>query len=241
MKLYIGIDDTDVLDSAIGTGKLVRMFDSKLPDGVRPIGVLRHQLLVDPRIPYTSHNSPAVSVVDLEDAALIPRVIDAAIAHLDELCSLGSDPGLCVARDDTDLSALVAFGLSCTREIRSQSEAMEAAHAVHLSGHGGTNDGIIGAAAGVGLTAYGWSGRFIEYGGLRGLPNPVTVGQLRTQGIRTVTLDHDATVLSDDIEIDTNDWVSPRSWGGIPSLPVAYENGKWVSPAKRSRDADVAE
>jgi len=55
---------------------------------------------------------------------------------------------------------------------------MEAANKVHLSGHAGTNDGIIGAAAAVGLTISAWSGRFIEFGKLRDLQDGISVSDL---------------------------------------------------------------
>jgi hypothetical protein len=34
MKVYLGFDDTDTLDSPFGTGKLVRWFQSSMPDGL---------------------------------------------------------------------------------------------------------------------------------------------------------------------------------------------------------------
>ena len=138
MRIYLGFDDTDVVGAEIGTGKLVRLFGRKLPDGVRLWGVLRHQLLIDPRIPYTSHNSPACAVVDAESADAVPCLIERAIAHLAELASPGSDPGLCVARADASLDCIVEFGLSCTRSVRTQAEARNAAASagIHLSGHG---------------------------------------------------------------------------------------------------------
>jgi hypothetical protein len=60
MKLLIGIDDTDNLESR-GTGYCVRQLANWLSEKnlVVPLGITRHQLLVDPRIPYTSHNSSA--------------------------------------------------------------------------------------------------------------------------------------------------------------------------------------
>lgn len=243
MKVILGFDDTDVLGSEIGTGKLVRMFDKKLPAGVRPWGVLRHQLLVDPRIPYTSHNSPACSVVEIDDPDRLPELIETAARHLEALSSVGSDPGLCVAREDADFAGLIDFALKCTRDICTQSEAIAAAAGagVHLSGHGGTNDGIIGAAAAVGLTVYGWSGRFLEFGGLRDLPSTISVGRLAEQGILAVPLDHDASVLAPDVDIHTGSWVSPRLWGGRPVVFVTRDGDRWVAPAKRARDADVAE
>jgi hypothetical protein len=234
MKIFVGFDDTDVLGAPIGTGRLVRMYGEKLPPEARLWGVLRHQLLVDDRIPYTSHNSPACAVVEAE-AALLPRLIELAAQHLAELASPGSDPGLCVAREDADMSQVIEFALACTRSVRTQEEAkaVAAEAGIHLSGHGGTNDGIIGATAAVGLTACGWSGRFLEYGGgLRDLPDPISVGALQARGIYPVPLDHNATVLSPGVLITTNGWPRPRFWAGQAILPVQYRYGRWVAVGK---------
>jgi hypothetical protein len=243
MKIFLGIDDTDVLGAKIGTGRLARMYEKKLPEEARLWGVLRHQLLLDERIPYTSHNSPACVVVEVEDGALVPRLIELAAEHIAELASPGSDPGLCVAREDADLSGVIAFGLACTHSICTQegAKAVAAAAGIHLSGHGGTNDGIIGATAAVGLSAYGWSGRFLEFGRLRGLPDPVRTDQLLAAGILPVVLDRDASVLPPDAVIATNGWVSPRLWAGRAVLPVTWEQGRWISPGKAPRDVNVAE
>jgi hypothetical protein len=245
VKIYLGFDDTDVLGAEIGTGRLVRMFESKLPREAKLWGVVRHQLLVDPQIPYTSHNSPACAVVEIEDPQvdqheITQRLIDLAAAHLTQLASPGSDPGLCVASADADLSGVIAFGLDCTHSVQTQANAKAVATSagIHLSGHGGTNDGIIGATAAVGLTAFGWSGRFLEFGRLRQLPDPVSSTKLLAEGIRPVTLDRDATVLPPDTLIVTNGWVSPRLWAGVPILPVRFENGSWTAPGKKLRDED---
>jgi len=163
MRAYIGFDDTDMLGAAMGTGKLVRRFEALLPEGCRVWGVVRQQLLVDPRIPYTSHNSSACAVVDFGDPALKEEMLARAAAHIEKQSSEGSDPGLCLACEgDAALADLADLGLACTARIVSKDEALRAATGIHLSGHGGTCDGIIGAAAAVGLTAAGWSGRFIE-------------------------------------------------------------------------------
>lgn len=242
MKVYLGFDDTDVLDGEMGTGRLVRLYEKKLPPGARLWGVVRHQLLVDERIPYTSHNSPACAVVEIADAAIIPALIERAIKHIGELASDGSDPGLCVAPDTADLAALIEFGMACTHSLRTQAEAKAAAANVriHLSGHGGTNDGIIGAAAAVGLTAFGWSGRLLEFGGIRDLPDPVSVADLLARGIHPVPLDRDATVLAPTVLVKTNGWLRPRLWAGQAVLPVEYKNGEWVALGKKHRSADEA-
>jgi hypothetical protein len=58
-KIFIGIDDTDVLNGGFGTGRVARemaVYLEKMGCG-RSFGVIRYQLLVDSRIRYTSHNS----------------------------------------------------------------------------------------------------------------------------------------------------------------------------------------
>ena len=163
----------------VGTGKLARWFEKALPEGCRLWGVVRQQLLVDPGIPYTSHNSSACAVVECADPSCLKSLLEGAIKHIETYALPGSDPGLCVVSDnDRCLPDLTHFGLACTNRIVTQRDALKAVNGAHLSGHGGTNDGIIGAAAAVGLTAYGWSGRFIEFGGLRGFPPTISVGAL---------------------------------------------------------------
>ena len=63
--LIIGIDDTDNLESR-GTGHLARQLGLGLEAAglCRLKNIVRHQLLVSPKIPYTSHNSSASIVVD---------------------------------------------------------------------------------------------------------------------------------------------------------------------------------
>ncbi|MBE0616997.1 MAG: hypothetical protein IH608_03595, partial [Proteobacteria bacterium] len=164
MRLFVGFDDTDVLGSERGTGKLARWFEAELPPSCTVWGVVRQQLLVDPRIPYTSHNSAACVVVEAVDGAVAAELVVRAAAHIGRHFLEGSDPGLCLMPEGHPaLDRLVAFGRLAAVEVVTQGQAREAAAGCHLSAHGGTGDGIIGAAAAVGLTADGWSGRFIEY------------------------------------------------------------------------------
>ena len=221
MRAYIGFDDTDILGAEMGTGKLVRYFEALLPEGCRLWGVVRQQLLVDPRIPYTSHNSSACAVVDFDDPVVLGELLGRAVAHIEKESCEGSDPGLCLACEgDAALEKLSLLGLACTARIVTQDEAIQAAAGCHLSGHGGTRDGIIGAAAAVGLTAAGWSGRFIEFSGLRDMPNQIRVGELEGKGIRVVSLDRDAVVPGEMDVVDTRGWLRPRLWGGAAALPV---------------------
>jgi hypothetical protein len=62
-------------------------------------------------------------------------------------------------------SAITAWGLRCQRELVSQAEARELAsrHGIHLEGLGGSEDGVIGALAAVGLMATKNDGRVVYY------------------------------------------------------------------------------
>ncbi len=198
-------------------------------------GVVRQQLLVDPAIPYTSHNSSACAVVECTGQSVLPLIIENAVRHIEKYALPGSDPGLCIVSEDSDaMPELTRFGLDCTRRIMTQKEAMKAAQRAYLSGHGGTSDGIIGAAAAVGLTANGWSGRLIGYNGLRDFPGIVTVKDLADSGIMVVSIDRDARVPAPDDTIDTSGWLRPRLLGGNAVLPV-MEKGPhhWVSLGKK--------
>lgn len=231
MRVYIGFDDTDVVNSDYGTGKVARRYERLLPEGCKVWGVVRQQLLVDPAIPYTSHNSSACVVVDCPDPSYVETLKNTAITHLEAMSIPGSDPGLCLAGEgDPALPALASFGLLCTSKVVSQREATEAAGSAHLSGHGGTNDGIIGAAAAVGLTASGWSGRFIKYSDIRDFPDLVAVSVLLQKGIRVVSLDRDACCPRPEDIVDTKGWLRPRLWGHSAVLPVKPAgSGLWES------------
>jgi tRNA(Ile2) C34 agmatinyltransferase TiaS len=235
MRVYVGFDDTDNIDADRGTGKLARWFENELPEDCILEGVVRQQLLVDERIPYTSHNSSACVIVDAPDPSCVALLIERAAEHVERHSLEGSDPGLCVAYgDDTVLAGLVAFGRDCTARIATQREALKAASASHLSGHGGTNDGIIGAAAAVGLTVSGWSGRFIEYGKLRRLSDPIRVSELERSNIVVVSGDRDARVPAPEDLVYTKGWLRPRLWGRRAVLLVTPKNGgAWESIGER--------
>jgi hypothetical protein len=238
----VGFDDTDNHESEYGTGKLTRHFENVLPEGSSLWGVVRQQLLVDDRIPYTSHNSSACAVVEIADPSLMGQIINQAVDHLEKYSAEGSDPGLCVVReDDPVLNHLKPFGRACTAKVMTQKNVLEIANGTHLSGHGGTNDGIIGAAAAVGLTVSGWSGRFIEFGGLRNFPERATVKEIEDFGIQVVSLDRNAMVPDVDDEIDTKGWLRPRLWGSSPILPVLPAGEKlWKSMgAKRKKNKTI--
>ncbi len=236
-RAYIGFDDTDNLDSDRGTGKLARWFERELPEGCGVWGVVRQQLLVHEKIPYTSHNSSACVVVEMPDLDFLDDLVSRAVIHLERYALEGSDPGLCVAHEgNASLPRLIAFSQKCASRVLTQKDALEAARNLHLSGHGGTNDGIIGAAAAVGLTAHGWSGRFIELGKLRDLPESVRVSELERLNILAVSLDRDGKAPAPEDVVLTKGWLRPRLWGNRPILPVIPDgDGAWESLGGKRR------
>ncbi|NJB68730.1 hypothetical protein GGQ74_002403 [Desulfobaculum xiamenense] len=233
MRVYVSFDDTDIAGAPIGTGRLARMFTEKMPEECTLWGVLRHQQLVAEGIPYTSQNSSACVIVDVPDADVTDiraRLTELAVAHVLEYMSDGSDPGVCVADERDDLAALIPFGKRCTAERVTQQDAMKAASGLFLEGLGGTNDGIIGATAAIGLTVHGWCGRFIEFGNLRGFPDPAPVGLLEASGIRVLSTDRNATVPAANDTVSHNGWVRPHLWGHGPVLPVkSIAPGQWAT------------
>ena len=237
MQFYIGFDDTDTVDSDRGTGKLARWFEAQLPQACRMWGVVRQQLLMDDSIPYTSHNSSACVVVEAPNMDIMNELLARAIDHIERHSLPGSDPGLCLSHEGhPSLSELIHFGRACATRVVTQKDALRAANGVHLSGHGGTNDGIIGAAAAVGLTAYGWGGRFIEFGKLRGFPEQVYVSDLEGAGIAVVSMDRDARVPGPEDVVKTNGWLRPRLWGGRPGLPVTSRGENlWETLGEKKR------
>lgn len=238
--LYLGFDDTDTKTSPKGTGRTIRDFCAELPETYRLRGVLRHQLPKLPEIPYTSNNSSACAILETDDPALARPLFDAAAEFLTANAPQGSDPGVCLAAV-TDVSAgLVDFALSCNGGRVTQRAAMTAASDVYLAGVGGSNDGIIGAAAAVGLTRHGWCGRFIELDDMRALPPTLSVADLESRGIRVVSVDRDALIPLPGDAVTTGGWLRPSLWAGQPVLQVRFESpGRW-SAALGKRNGKAA-
>lgn len=163
MNVLICIDDTDNLESR-GTGELATILAAEIErrSWGRCNFVTRHQLLVHPDVPYTSHNSSMCFAADL-DLANLDTLIAYAGDFLREESAVGSDPGLCVSVIDqlTDPEAVIAYGRSAKKEVLNKKIAYDLAAqlGVHLSEHGGTGQGVVGALAGIGLRLSGNDGR----------------------------------------------------------------------------------
>lgn len=162
--ILVGIDDTDTPDTP-GTNQLARRLAAALPPGFECRLVLRHQLFFDPRVPYTSKNGSASLLIRREPDRGTSELLPVLRREIRSWYVPGSDPGLCVAEHVPP--DITAFARRCQREVVRQDEArsLARAHGVHLEAFGGTEDGVIGALAAVGLLAAGDDGRVVHLAG----------------------------------------------------------------------------
>ncbi|MBM4041762.1 MAG: ABC transporter substrate-binding protein [Planctomycetes bacterium] len=216
----IGIDDTDMPDTR-GTGHLARALAEGLAaQGFVSAGITRHQLLVHPEIRYTSHNSAnCLEVAASEDhgAALFAWACDfvgAQAAH-------GADPGVCVARKALVGEGARGFGLRAQAEVLAivGARRVAASEGHLLAGLAGTEAGVIGALAAVGLRAGGEDGRFIGLGAIRELPARARVRDILDAGVAALEAPGGAEPQPGDW-VETFGWVRPRLRGGRPVLLV---------------------
>jgi tRNA(Ile2) C34 agmatinyltransferase TiaS len=237
MRVLVAVDDTDNLETK-GTGHLAEAIACGVEQkgwGTRSY-VTRHQLLVHPDVPYTSHNSSMCFAVDLSEAHLEELTSDAA-ALLERESAPGSDPGLCLAVPErlNRTDELVAFGERAKRTVLEKEEAHDLARrlGIHLSAHGGTGGGVIGALAAVGLRLGGNDGRLrghvvIEKVDANGV---TTVRDLRAHPHITSVRTLDGVVLRDDEAVLLSDWkVKPVMQGGTGVLLVtesSSEEARW--------------
>jgi len=180
--IYVGMDDTDTKESR-GTGRLARDIATELQLKYPIFGVTRHQLFVHPDIPFTSHNSNAV--IHVQTTA---NNMDDIFSTVKKLMLadfiVGSDPGLAIVETIQVASSLVAFGQDAKTMIVTQERAMNIARncGIQVEGLGGTNGGVIGAVAGIGLASLGNDGRFLlkgknrELGGIRSVSEIINAG-----------------------------------------------------------------
>lgn len=218
VDVLIGIDDTDDLRSP-GTGRRARALLRVLAKAGlgTSAGATRHQLLVDDRIPYTSHNSSACLAwrsPDNNPDVVRGTIIDVAGRFLEQVCPPAADPGLAVVipgRLAGTAPLLVEFGRRAKREVLRTGQAwrLAARVGVHLSGHGGTQGGVLGALAAVGLHLSGSDGLFITLPGLDELPEVATMGDLRARTPIDLARDDNQCQPGPDEEIELGDWVRP--------------------------------
>ncbi|MCA9091965.1 MAG: hypothetical protein KDA68_00640 [Planctomycetaceae bacterium] len=235
--IWIGIDDTDIFGSP-GTNQMARAIVAALADDWDCRFILRHQLLDDPRVPYTSKNgSASIDLTPRHPSTPSP----ATIAHVADICERvmrlrfvdGSDPGLCVASSVP--KSLQEFGRRCQREVVLKSQAQTLAHdaGILLRGLGGTNGGVIGALAAVGLASTRDDGRVVVLGNYPDLTGIVTPEHLADMGI--TVLDANTNTRIETGTIDLVKKLRPNiSQGRIilysrPSTPPDNSTADWLA------------
>lgn len=220
--VLVGIDDTDTLDSELGTGRISRRLGPHLADNDPDLdfrGSVRQGFLVDPRVPYTTHNSAACLVCEWPADADLDPIIERAGRFLADVSADGSDPGLAVGRVASVPEAVTEFGRRAQQEVVEEREAYDRAEAagLFLDEYGGTGEGVIGALGAVGLTATGETGRFIGYSRIREFEGIEPVAAIREDGVRIVT--PDGTPVRGG-SIETGGWIRPDLCDGGPTLEV---------------------
>lgn len=238
VDLLIGIDDTDNAYTP-GTGRRARALLHELAAAGFgcPAGATRHQLLVDERIPYTSHNSSACLAwrsADGDPHAVRTGIIQSAGHFLERVCPADADPGLAVVVPGELAGVapqLIEFGRRAKQEVLRPNEARDLASAVgvHLSGHGGTRAGMTGALAAIGLHLSGNDGLFITLPGIRKLPNQATIDTVfALSPIDLARDDMHRRPRSGEV-IELGDWVRPVLLDGLAVLllepPRQQEDG----------------
>jgi hypothetical protein len=228
--ILLGIDDTDTLDTA-GTNQLARRLADVMAPGFECTLILRHQLFFDPRVPYTSQNGCASLLIRREPGRRADELLPVLQAEMRAWYVPGSDPGLCLAERISP--AMGEFALRCQRDVVRQSEARALAEreGIHLEGFGGTEDGVIGALAGVALLAGGDDGRVVHLAGWHwpdSFAGPQTVEDIRARGVEEIRASDGVTRVERG-RIDVGKHLRPSYRGGRVVL--------FVEPAERSPGA----
>jgi tRNA(Ile2) C34 agmatinyltransferase TiaS len=229
--MYLGVDDTDNAESR-GTGRLAREIATVLSTKFNLFGVTRHQLFVHSSIPFTSHNSCAVIHIDAPKSAADEIFCTAKTMMLNDFIE-GSDPGLALASENEITPAVVAFGQDAKTIVVTQERAREVAKnsKIRLEGLGGTEGGVIGAIAGIGLASLKNDGRFLLKDKNRELTGLRSIKEIIDSGIDKVLTLEGETVTDGEVQIPKK--ATPSFIHGKAVLFV-QENGNYLIALKRA-------
>lgn len=211
MQYFIGIDDTDNLESR-GTGFRARQLGTMLEEAgiAELICITRHQLLVHKDIPYTSHNSSACLLLECEKAKEA-ELTDFCREFLLRESAPGSDAGLCIASSEVITLGLENWGKNAKRIVLNKALAHELAlqNNIYLEGLTGEKIGVIGALAAVGLRHAGNDGRVLWLPFLRDTEGVFSAGELKKRLCVDTITTKEGTVIQPDDSIITDNWLRP--------------------------------
>jgi hypothetical protein len=237
MKIFVAIDDTDNIESR-GTGVLAEILSNILVQkgwGTSS-AVTRHQMLIHPDIPYTSHNSSMCFTAEIKKD-ILDKFIMFAQDFIERESESGSDPGLCIAVGSKVRSSdkLIDFGKSAKQRVLKKKDAYDLARLVnvHLSEHGGTGLGIIGSLAGVGLRMTGNDGRFKGHFVIKPAGTHISVKEIKKYTHVDIVQSLDGKILKDDEMVTLGEKVKAVLLRNMSTMLV-YNNGNGNSAAKWS-------
>ncbi len=240
-RAYVGVDDTDI-DGSPGTGRVARglMRYLEAQGFGTSQGVTRHQLLLHPAIPFTSHNSALCLGLELTVGT---RPLERACReYLTARAVEGADPALCVAEEAVVTPAVHRLGERAKVSVLTVADARSAVDGTGavLRSIAGDPQGVIGALAAVGLRAQGSDGRYVDLPGIREIRGMISVECLLRKTAVVAVTDADGVPLAADEKIDSQDWIRPSLVRGVPVLRVRRDvnsSKRWVPYERRSRSS----
>ena len=238
MIYFVGLDDTDNKDSR-GTGfksrQLGKLIVEKNLGEVESIS--RHQLFVHEKIAYTSQNSSACLLVKTENFKELQKL---CTEYLIDVAEIGSDAGLCIAREDQINERVLDWGNRAKKEILFKKEAYNLAKetGIFLEGYTGEKIGVIGSLAAIGLRKGGNDGRNIWLKGteLRDLEGVYKVSDLKEIINIQAVITKEGKAISDDDRIEVGEWLRPAIKNNQNTVIVEQsknnKNYEWNSVSK---------
>ena len=223
-EFLLCVDDTDELGGEISTGGLAEEIALYMGSFAKISFITRHQLLLDPRINYTSHNSSMCLVAEISTKQR-EKVLNFALHLITSKCAKSSEPGLAAVFKDeiTDRSRLIEFGKSAKEKLITIEKACEMAKQqnIFLKSIKPNAHGVIGALAGIGLRLSGNDGK------VRGKFKPnaqkLSVNELLSLPYIKAVMDESFKPLANDEMINLNEAIKPIFWDHKPTLLVRKE------------------
>lgn len=228
-RYILGIDDTD-MPGTRGTGALARQLAILIIDqGLGKVRTItRHQLYRHKDVPFTSQNSSASLDVHSTKAE---ELFEMAAEFVKQQSPIGADPGIAVAAWDDIHTEIIRWGRMAQYKVLSRNGALaiKSESVIRLEGLGGTQDGIIGALAAIGLRRYGSDGRILWHNdhALREIRGRLSVSEIESRSGATVLQAGSEDAVGPMEMVDTNDWVRPL-WSAHAEL--LYVNKKHDEP-----------
>lgn len=221
--IILGIDDTDMPNTP-GTNQIARKIAAALSPDYSCRFIVRHQLCDAPEIPCTSQNGSASLWFDAADSAA-DHIFTVACEILRQNFVEGSDPGVAITAHES--LKVVEFAMRAKSTIVTQAEARGIATScgIRLLGLGGTEGGVIGALAALGLAMHQNDGRIVQLGSHADRVGTITVGELRWLGVNVVNESTDGQVAHGVVDLVKK--LRPNMRAGAPTLYVEATANGW--------------